>query len=45
MAKDELTGNMPTELMMDYFRDEQIATGINEAQFAQSMLASAGVFH
>jgi len=45
MAKDELTGNMPTELMMDYFNDHGIETGIDGAAFTQSMLASSAVFH
>ena len=29
MAKDELTGNMPTEKMLSYFNSEKIETGVN----------------
>lgn len=29
MAKDELTGNMPTEIMLDWFRESDIETGID----------------
>jgi hydroxymethylglutaryl-CoA lyase len=45
MAADELTGNMPTELMLDWFREQNIPTGINEAGFGKAMLESAFVFH
>jgi len=45
MAKDELTGNMPTELMLDYFKDHDIQTGIDLKQFTESMMASSAVFH
>lgn len=33
MAKDELTGNMPTEKLLSYFTKEKIATGINPLRF------------
>ena len=29
MAKDELTGNMPTEKMLSYFTSAKVATGVN----------------
>ncbi|WP_240927794.1 hydroxymethylglutaryl-CoA lyase, partial [Cellulophaga sp. Z1A5H] len=29
MAKDELTGNMPTEKMLSYFTSEKVATNVN----------------
>jgi hydroxymethylglutaryl-CoA lyase len=29
MAKDDLTGNMPTEVMLDWFKSKDIATGIH----------------
>lgn len=45
MAKDDLTGNMPTEIMLDCFSEQGIATGIDEPHFAQAMLASSAVFH
>jgi hydroxymethylglutaryl-CoA lyase len=45
MAADELTGNMPTELMLDWFREQGIVTGIDDAGFTKAMLESAFVFH
>ena len=29
MAKDDLTGNMPTEIMLDWFKESEIETGID----------------
>lgn len=43
MAKDELTGNMPTEQMVKYFTDEQVLN-INQEAFNQSMLLSGEIF-
>ena len=34
MAKDELTGNMPTERMLSYFTTEKADTGVNWMVFA-----------
>jgi len=45
MAKDELTGNMPTELMLDWFTANNVSTGIDEPAFKRAMLASSGIFH
>lgn len=45
MAKDELTGNMPTERMLDWFRMNGIETGINEEQFTNALVTSLTVFH
>lgn len=33
MAKDELTGNMPTEKLLSYFTTEKVVTGINPLRF------------
>ncbi|NND88347.1 MAG: hydroxymethylglutaryl-CoA lyase, partial [Flavobacteriaceae bacterium] len=33
MAKDELTGNMPTEKMLSYFTASKVATHINPMSF------------
>lgn len=44
MAKDDLTGNMPTERMLEWFNKNEIVTGINEKEFAQSMIHSETVF-
>ena len=45
MAKDELTGNMPTEKLISYFKDEQVATNIDQAAFDRALEVSATVFH
>jgi len=44
MAKDELTGNMPTENMVHYFRNRQVKTGIDHELFAEAMEMTAEVF-
>lgn len=41
MARDELTGNMPTEHLVSYFRGK---AGINEEHFTAAMEASIPVF-
>ncbi len=45
MAKDELTGNMPTEQMLSYFNNGGIATGVNQVLFNESMLKSTSIFN
>jgi hydroxymethylglutaryl-CoA lyase len=42
MAKDDLTGNMPTEHLFEYFGFE--ATGVGEEAFFKAMKASSKVF-
>lgn len=44
MAKDELTGNMPTELMLEWFDEHEITTGINAAYFDAAMYYAGTVF-
>jgi hypothetical protein len=44
MATDKLTGNMPTENIINYMDQKRIETGINKVQFAQSMLMANEVF-
>lgn len=44
MAKDDLTGNMPTEKMLSYFSDNKLETGLNMDLFNRSIAASAKVF-
>jgi hydroxymethylglutaryl-CoA lyase len=44
MAKDDLTGNMPTEQMLHYFDKNKIETGLNMDAFGQSIKASEAVF-
>ncbi|HIP36043.1 MAG TPA: hydroxymethylglutaryl-CoA lyase [Crocinitomix sp.] len=44
MAKDELTGNMPTELMTDFFEQHHIETNLNQKEFKKSMEMALKVF-
>ena len=44
MAKDDLTGNMPTENMLTYFEENDVATGIDRETVDQAMLLSSEVF-
>jgi hydroxymethylglutaryl-CoA lyase len=44
MAKDDLTGNMPTELMLEWFNKSSIFTGINSEQFKEAFAHSSKVF-
>jgi hydroxymethylglutaryl-CoA lyase len=44
MAKDELTGNMPTERVLEFLKDRHIATGIDNTRFAEAMLLAGVTF-
>lgn len=44
MAKDDLTGNMPTEGMIDWFQKENIETGINSDAFEKALTLSSKTF-
>jgi len=44
MAKDELTGNMPTEQMVSYFNQNELDLNINRAQFLESMSQAEKIF-
>lgn len=44
MAKDDLTGNMPTENLVFYFSDRNIDHGIDENILAQAMIMSQEIF-
>ncbi|MCB0690978.1 MAG: hydroxymethylglutaryl-CoA lyase [Saprospiraceae bacterium] len=44
MAKDDLTGNMPTEVVLKYLKDQSISTNINWEEFKKSMELSSLVF-
>jgi hydroxymethylglutaryl-CoA lyase len=44
MAKDDLTGNMPTELLLDFFSDNEIELNINREEFNQALNLSTTVF-
>ena len=44
MAADELTGNMPTEKMIEYFDEMKIETGLYKDAFRDSWLKADSVF-
>lgn len=44
MAKDDLTGNMPTEQMVSWFSTNEIETGLNDQEFNKALLESAAIF-
>lgn len=45
MAKDELTGNMATENLLQYFSEHNVATGIDMDAFKKALKISETVFH
>lgn len=45
MAKDDLTGNMPTERMLDWFAEQGIETGVKSAEFTEAFVTSSKIFH
>jgi hydroxymethylglutaryl-CoA lyase len=44
MAADQLTGNMPTEKLISYFKNKSIATDLNETAFADAMQLAVDTF-
>ncbi len=44
MAADKLTGNMPTEKLLSYFRENKISTGIDDKAFGEAMLLAETTF-
>ncbi len=44
MAKDELTGNMPTEKILSYFNTEKVATGVNWLDFEAAYNKASDLF-
>jgi hydroxymethylglutaryl-CoA lyase len=44
MAKDDLTGNMPTELMLEWFSENNIETSINKNLFNEAYNKAMNVF-
>jgi hydroxymethylglutaryl-CoA lyase len=44
MATDDLTGNISTELIIDYFENNNVDLGINKHAFQQAYNLSATVF-
>lgn len=44
MAKDDLTGNMPTENMVSWFEENEVETGLNKKEFEKSMALAGKIF-
>jgi len=44
MATDDLTGNMATEKLIQYFKKNNIETGLNQNEFNQSMIDAIKIF-
>lgn len=44
MAKDELTGNMPTEKMLSYFTAQKVETGVNWLDFEAAYNKASDLF-
>ncbi len=44
MAADDLTGNMPTELMLEYFANEGSETGVNMSELSKAISLADEVF-
>jgi len=44
MAKDNLTGNLPTENLLDLFKEKNIELGLNQAAFGHSMALTTDTF-
>lgn len=44
MAEDELTGNMPTEKMIAYFKNRNIETGLKEDEINKAILLAGQIF-
>lgn len=45
MAKDDLTGNMPTEKMLSYFAAEKVITNINSISFESAYNEASKIFN
>jgi hydroxymethylglutaryl-CoA lyase len=44
MAKDELTGNMPTEKLLSYFTSQKADTGVNWMAFEAAFNKAKDLF-
>lgn len=44
MAKDELTGNIPTEHLISFFESKKLETGINQEAFQKSLSRASAIF-
>lgn len=45
MAKDDLTGNMATEKMLNYFQSREVEMGLDMSEFEKAMSLSTSVFN
>ena len=44
MAKDDLTGNMPTERVIEYLDDQRVPSGLNASALREAMMLAAVTF-
>ena len=44
MAKDDLTGNMPTENLYYYFEEQNVETGLSSKAFVKAMGMAPEIF-
>ena len=44
MASNELTGNMPTEIMLNWFDAKEITTGVDTELFNKSLELALDIF-
>lgn len=44
MAEDKLTGNMPTEKLLDWLEKNKVSTGIKKKEFAEAMKVAGKTF-
>ena len=44
MAKDDLTGNMPTEVMLDWFKAKGIETGVHSENLNDAIELANNLF-
>jgi hydroxymethylglutaryl-CoA lyase len=44
MAKDDLTGNMPTEAIKSYFDQKNISTGLDQDRFQKAFVMAGAIF-
>ncbi len=45
MAKDDLTGNMPTEKILSYFAAEKVNTNVNSISFENAYMEASKIFN
>jgi hydroxymethylglutaryl-CoA lyase len=44
LAKDDLTGNLATESILSYLKEQRVSTGIDENEFSKAMILADEVF-